>query len=454
MDIFSPDEAELHQKENPETDCCVVEIPVYNTTQFNNEFEKLVKRAQKLGVEPPNLRHLGTFRNKNEKVLYNKFLIINPIVKLPGGFAIVACIMHEEDKEGRNSNQVFFPRLALLQKEEEKEVQQRLLNEVRPHEMSPQCSHCKTKRKRKKTFILYSEESNSFKQIASTCLRDFTGHDGQKIFAFLEQVRSFVAKEKDYDDEMPFGSVDRRFYLKSISIYCKRELLFAFAIEVIQKIGYKSKKQVEFEGGNSTAYEIEEAYFSLFIEKDEEEAKQQKETLVRKHNNLIQDIILSYKQEQGEEEEFNNFLLNCKSLVRRDLLELSQSGMIAAMVNSYLKQKKKEEEQLAENVITEFFGNIGEKYKNVHVKCIFVSEPKYSHHDFYHSKSYRIVKFKVLNDNDINTITQILTCFYGGKSEFSADTKYHLSFRVKNFNTFKDKKETVINYLRLSKNKK
>ncbi len=48
------------------------------------------------------------------------------------------------------------------------------------------CDHCGTRRYRRDTFIVFNEETNVFKQVGSTCLKEFLGEDPYKIAALAE----------------------------------------------------------------------------------------------------------------------------------------------------------------------------------------------------------------------------------------------------------------------------
>lgn len=45
----------------------------------------------------------------------------------------------------------------------------------RYYSCSPWCEHCKTRRDRRNSYIVYNDETQEFKQVGKSCLRDFTG---------------------------------------------------------------------------------------------------------------------------------------------------------------------------------------------------------------------------------------------------------------------------------------
>lgn len=51
---------------------------------------------------------------------------------------------------------------------------------------APNCQHCNHNRKRRDTFVLHNAETNEFKQVGSTCLEEFLGHDAANLGRIAE----------------------------------------------------------------------------------------------------------------------------------------------------------------------------------------------------------------------------------------------------------------------------
>ena len=53
------------------------------------------------------------------------------------------------------------------------------------------CEHCNTMRSRNKTVVIYNTQTKQFKQVGTTCLREYTGGiDAEAIAAFEEAIKS------------------------------------------------------------------------------------------------------------------------------------------------------------------------------------------------------------------------------------------------------------------------
>lgn len=80
---------------------------------------------------------------------------------------------------------------------------------------APNCEHCNHKRMRRDTFVLFNEDTGDFKQVGSTCLEDFLGHDAAALgrVAELAGYATELARaiESEPTDPEVRGLNDRRY---------------------------------------------------------------------------------------------------------------------------------------------------------------------------------------------------------------------------------------------------
>ena len=68
----------------------------------------------------------------------------------------------------------------------------------------PVCDHCGTRRSRKDTYLVRHVESGDLKQVGSSCLKDFTGHDSpSKIAAMCDLI--LAVSGDDFEEGFGFG---------------------------------------------------------------------------------------------------------------------------------------------------------------------------------------------------------------------------------------------------------
>jgi len=72
------------------------------------------------------------------------------------------------------------------------------LNERRAHPIT--CEHCKKNRQRYDGYLLRDSENGGYKQVGSSCLNDFTGHDPAKAL-FLARLATFIREAGDNFEE-------------------------------------------------------------------------------------------------------------------------------------------------------------------------------------------------------------------------------------------------------------
>ncbi len=101
-----------------------------------------------------------------------------------------------------------------------------------------QCDHCNTIRMRKDTYVVVSEDG--FKQVGSSCVKDFLGHDPSLITSFLQMVDSL-----NLDDEVGGWA------MSATKFYPVRDVVTAAARVVVQT-GYVNKQKAVDEDTTST----------------------------------------------------------------------------------------------------------------------------------------------------------------------------------------------------------
>lgn len=97
---------------------------------------------------------------------------------------------------------------------------------------SPRCEHCNSDRHRKETYVLYHAENNSWKQVGSSCLKDFTGYVSAEMAAAIASV--YTLFERVAED---------RIYIASSPKYFDIESVMCYAIECVKHWGYHKAEE-------------------------------------------------------------------------------------------------------------------------------------------------------------------------------------------------------------------
>jgi hypothetical protein len=152
------------------------EIPADGFEWFKAKLETLAKRAKRLTGERLFLTVVGFHKEENKQSKFyghriNEVFVAFPEPKLDG-WEFVARIDHGNE----TGNIVRTTGLRDLPEEY--------------RHSDPSCDHCGHKRRRRDTFVVFHED-HGFKQVGSSCLKDFLGHgDADKWAKMAELVAS------------------------------------------------------------------------------------------------------------------------------------------------------------------------------------------------------------------------------------------------------------------------
>lgn len=100
----------------------------------------------------------------------------------------------------------------------------------------PFCEHCNTNRRRKFTYLVHNTETDEWKQVGNTCLKEFTGGLDAEAAAYIEQ---WFHKFEEGEDGCFYG-------VRYNPVYDIRVIL-RYAKECVEKFGYVSVADAEYD---------------------------------------------------------------------------------------------------------------------------------------------------------------------------------------------------------------
>lgn len=244
------------------------------------------------------------------------------------------------------------------------------------------CDHCNTMRARNKTVVLYNTETKEFKQVGTTCLREYTGGiDADMIAAFEEctkeptEFTGFTSHSKWYIDIKNFLAG----VVASSSLY-----------------GYISKsraREINEENNKTTVEATCDLTVHLMsktsVEKEWKDIYESDDT-----KTFVEEALEWIKNLNAES---YSYFDNLKVVCSAELVELKNIGYAASLIASYknhLKAEKKLKEAEKQNEMYHYYGNVDDKislqgnlacvanydtqfgmmyvYKMIQSSCIFV----------------------------------------------------------------------------------
>lgn len=244
------------------------------------------------------------------------------------------------------------------------------------------CDHCNTMRARNKTVVLYNTETKEFKQVGTTCLKEYTsGIDADMIAAFEEctkeptEFMGFTSHSKWYIDIKNFLAG----VVASSSLY-----------------GYISKSRAREinEENNKTTVEATcnltvRLMSKTSVEKEWKDIYESDDT-----KTFVEEALEWIKNLNAES---YSYFDNLKVVCSAKLVELKNIGYAASLIASYknhLKAEKKLKEAEKQNEMYHYYRNVDDKislqgnlacvanydtqfgtmyvYKMIQSSCIFV----------------------------------------------------------------------------------
>jgi hypothetical protein len=227
-------------------------IPGGNLERLAAELEKINKRARKIGCaevsyrtlrietkpDPVELRHLTEY--------YGGAIPADALKRLP------LVELHEVEIVGEGPvvagykfigklDHVTLPGSVLMMTVPGESVP------VRFADLPPNCDHCSTQRYRKATFVFQSEDG-SYKVVGRSCLKDFFGHDPERVTAMLESIWALQDALGGNEWGEPMGGAWMRLYRPD-------ELLCA-TVAMIRTFGWVSVGRAQGENLSATSWDV------------------------------------------------------------------------------------------------------------------------------------------------------------------------------------------------------
>lgn len=354
---------------NPETNR-IFEIPSSNFPKFQERWEKLVRRANKLGIEPPAFVVLSEeirpskvqkkrwSEDKNDyetywediALLYKMVQLQNPIVQV-AGWEFAATLEHL-GTEGNITHNISGSDLP-----------------IRYRNCDPGCDHCQTKRYRKDTFVVFNRETNEYKQVGSSCLTDFLGVDGS-LFAAMAEIYSTATELASASESSSPGSCGDFFdYL---------DTYLSYVAETIGVSGWLSRKVARELDKMATS---DVAYRHLHPSPYDRMLDRLFDKPSEKSILLAKDSIAWCENLSDAEVEASEYLHNIRVIARRGIVGTRQYGYAASIVSSYQRalgdKANKERNNQARNT-SDYVGEVGKRTNfNVMVEKVLEFEGTY-----------------------------------------------------------------------------
>jgi len=218
----------------------VVQVPTRNVRDMLKRFEKLCRKAKRLGLDEPVLAKVGDLSEKFRTDVgidgwkrYALYTVEATPVHFDG-WSFVATIEHIATEDGYRNVVRTSPRF-------EGEAIDPIIRTSRPV-----CEHCNTARKRNDTFVIQHDDGKRM-QVGRNCMKDYlgdaTGAEVLSAASFEREIRAFI--DEGWGDLGGFGSRGDRGY-DVVGV-------LAVTVAAVERFGFMSRSKARDYGYESTA---------------------------------------------------------------------------------------------------------------------------------------------------------------------------------------------------------
>lgn len=313
-------------------------IPVENMEDLRKKVASIVKKAEKHGVSITFVE-LGEVvkevRNESGKLVPRKYVEVEAAGEAKfEGWVFAGTIEHTE-----------FGNI-LRSVSEEHRIPERY------KDAEPYCEHCKTRRYRKDTYVVYNEKADEFKQVGKTCLKEYT--NGLSV----EMVALVLQWDKEIEEACTYTGSNhvRVFDVAEISKYF---------VETMHKFGWASSQAC----GDSTKavamdfYNLEHGELPGRVAGAvREKAEQVDFNIDHVADEYIASALNWAKEWDGHQ--YNDYRDNLKVIANMDYCEYKHLGFLASLFMAYDKEMEKEikrMERAKSKADSQYIAEVGER---------------------------------------------------------------------------------------------
>ena len=277
---------------------------------------------------------------------------------------------------------------------------------------APNCDHCKHNRLRKDTFIVVNE-AGEFKQVGSSCIKDFLGHDLPS--GFIAWISALANDPDDWMDKMPRPEPE----YDLVSVIGK-------TLAVIRECGWRSSSKTYDEGGVATKDIVD---YQLNCQHDQKEHIQ---TTTEDRDKAV--LVIKWACEIVPDE--NNYMMNLKALAENGFTTHKGYGLTCSMPIAYdkamdIERERKERASIDRKHVGEI--KVRSDFTLTLIRIRYVEG------------MYGTTAIHAFEDQDRN----YLTWFASNGSDMKEGGIYKVKATVKNHDSYKDTPQTIVNRVKV-----
>lgn len=344
-------EREVYQRWAARSRLGTYDIPETNFRKVEERVEEYARKAEKLGTAPVTMRVLGTYHRMeitDPKYLANPEGYVGTIDDARSPVKYYRVIL-----EGETPKLNGWQFVATLQHEGEKNIVRAIPDAPdmprRFRTRGPVCDHCQTNRQRNDTYVVFKQ--GTFKQVGSTCLRDFTGaNDPHLAASAAERFALLVTLARDSEDYIPTGGGHNK--------NLRTDRYLAYVVSEIRQHGWMSRSKARYEPGTATA----DSALNTMLKPDGYKKNSDYPTEADKA--AAEEALTWAREELPQNSDPNDYEWNLMIAAEGEYMEAREAGLIASVVIAYRKSREWKSEREAKEeaaAASEWQGEIKER---------------------------------------------------------------------------------------------
>lgn len=249
---------------------------------------------------------------------------------------------------------------------------------------TPTCDHCNLSRNRNDTYVLRSD-AGSYKQVGSSCLRDFLGHDNPAELASMAEYLADAGRLASSAEGDGWGSGAGN------ADDWSTEGFASMCAAVIRRFGFVSKGKSEEYGRPATSSEVQEVFHANYKHGQNEDGGYCADRKCQYSNRgghvgivdadvAKAEAALSWIRGM-EREGLNDYLYNLHVASAGESVNRRQYGLVASLITAYERATEQAAERAveAQTKLNEWVGTVGvrQQIKGLTVLKVTANEGQY-----------------------------------------------------------------------------
>lgn len=275
------------------------------------------------------------------------------------------------------------------------------------------CEHCGIDRRRNAVYVVKNTETEEFKAVGSTCLKDFLGHD----INLTGLSNLFEIEEQFYELEESFGGSDNPAHW-----YFNTDSIIKLSMVLIKRYGY-AKSNDE----NSTKNKLS----VLFMKTNNEDTINWIRGINTESNAIADTVVSEFKTYINDMNSDTDYVHNLKVYMSAACVNMKSFGYIASAVAKFLCKPAD-----TARAVSEYVAAVGEKI-SVNVTLI---------NKFQYITQWGESTLLIMKDDAGNVIVWKKS----GYSDLEIGSKFIISGRVKELDEYNGVKQTKLTRCKIS----